>query len=830
MNTKLLIQGLALTSMFVGSQLTHAAIYNLCAGVTTKTMPDAVIVTMWGFGLDTAPPTCNATVPGPALTVPPGDTSLTINLRNTLPVATSVMIPGLSSSTPPAPVFFTDPQGRQRARALTHEAPINGAITSYTFNASPGTYLYQTGSHPAVQMQMGLYGSVTQDAAAGQAYPGVNYNNEIILLYSEIDPALHSAVSSNTYGTAAYPSTINYIPKYFLVNGEAFTPSTPDISAGTVGEKTLIRLLNAGLKSHVPMLQEQKMEILAEYGSPYPFSRTEYSPLLAAGQTKDAVFTPVTAGRYALYDRSLRLTNNLQSKGGLMSFLSVAPAPGTPVATPDIATTNEDTALTALDLATNDTDDVSKDLTSIDIVFPPDNGTVSVNTGAGAGTVSYTPNANYFGADSFSYTISDNTGNVSNLTDVSITVNSVNDAPVAADDNFNVISGSTLNVAASGILNNDTDVELDALTAQLQTNVTAGSLTLNPDGSFSYTPNIGTTIDTFTYLVSDTAPSNSNVATVTINVDSIPPPTTAATLGTPSGSSSTNPPTYNWSPVADADDYYLWVVNIATGNPISPQWYTAAQAGCDAGQPNCSITASSALTDGQYRWMIISRNTGGNGPLSLFNTFSIGATPGAAAPIAPTGNISPDNMPTYSWSAVANATDYYLWVVDIATGSPLSPQWYSAAQAGCNAGQTSCSIAATTALNDGQYRWMILTRNLAGNGPWSPVTYFAVGNVPGAAFALTPTGNIAPDNVPVYSWNAAPGASEYLLWVVDTSTGLPISPQWYSANLAGCGSGEPVCSITPPGALASGKQYRWMVLSRNISGNGPWSNVRLFDL
>ena len=52
MNTKLLIQGLALTTMLASANLASAVTYNLCTGVTTKTMPDSTIVTMWGYGVD----------------------------------------------------------------------------------------------------------------------------------------------------------------------------------------------------------------------------------------------------------------------------------------------------------------------------------------------------------------------------------------------------------------------------------------------------------------------------------------------------------------------------------------------------------------------------------------------------------------------------------------------------------------------------------------------------------------------------------------------------------------------------------------------------------
>jgi hypothetical protein len=90
----------------------------------------------------------------------------------------------------------------------------------------------------------------------------------------------------------------------------------------------------------------------------------------------------------------------------------------------------------------------------------------------------------------------------------------VNDPPVAVNDSYTTDEDTALVVAAPGVLGNDTDTEGDPLTAVLDTDVSSGSLTLNADGSFTYTPNLnfnGT--DSFTYHANDGA--DSNIATVT---------------------------------------------------------------------------------------------------------------------------------------------------------------------------------------------------------------------------------------------------------------------------------------------------------------------------
>ena len=196
------------------------------------------------------------TVPGPRITVPPGDTTLTINLMNCLPEATSLVIPGQPFTA--LPVRTGD-----RVRSMTPEATANGGTASYTFTGlKPGTFLYQSGSHPAVQVQMGLYGAMTKDASAGNAYAGVVYQHEAVLVYSEIDQALHEAVSAGTYGTDAGPtSTIDYRPSLFLINGESYTTdAVATVAAGTADEVTLLRILNAGLHTHAPVLDNGTAE------------------------------------------------------------------------------------------------------------------------------------------------------------------------------------------------------------------------------------------------------------------------------------------------------------------------------------------------------------------------------------------------------------------------------------------------------------------------------------------------------------------------------------------------------------------------------------------
>jgi VCBS repeat-containing protein len=125
------------------------------------------------------------------------------------------------------------------------------------------------------------------------------------------------------------------------------------------------------------------------------------------------------------------------------------------------------------------------------------------------------------GGDAFTYQATDGTS-LSNWATVTVTVTNVNDLPVANADAYEVAAGGTLEVGAPGILENDTDVDGNTVTAVLATNVSGGTLALNADGSFNYIPNAGTASDSFTYFAHDGAANSETAATVTITVNAAP--------------------------------------------------------------------------------------------------------------------------------------------------------------------------------------------------------------------------------------------------------------------------------------------------------------------
>ncbi|MFZ5824517.1 MAG: S8 family serine peptidase [Bacillota bacterium] len=198
------------------------------------------------------------------------------------------------------------------------------------------------------------------------------------------------------------------------------------------------------------------------------------------------------------------------------------PTNNPPSAQNGTASTNEDTAVT-ITLTGSDAEDCS--LLTFSIAGNPANGTVGTPssttcdtaTNTASATVSYTPNANYNGSDSFAFRVTDSAGAYADGT-VSITVNAVNDAPVANGDSATTTKNTAVTI---DVLANDSDVDGDSLTVSIVSGSgpSNGMVTVNTDKTVTYTPNtdfVGT--DSFVYQITDPGGLSSQ-ATVSITVE-----------------------------------------------------------------------------------------------------------------------------------------------------------------------------------------------------------------------------------------------------------------------------------------------------------------------
>jgi VCBS repeat-containing protein len=242
----------------------------------------------------------------------------------------------------------------------------------------------------------------------------------------------------------------------------------------------------------------------------------------------DGSFTYTPAGDYNGTDSfSYKASDGELDSAAVSVVITVKPVNDTPVGTGLTVTVAEDTP-TTITLSGTDVD--SGTLTYL-VTALPDHGTLA----GSAPNLTYTPAPNYNGPDAFTFTVSDGSATSAAAT-VTIDVTAVNDAPVAADDTYGMPSaGGVLNVAARGVLANDTDLDSPTLTAVLASRP-SGTLVWGGDGSFTYTASpLVTGSVTFTYRARDGSGAESNLATVRIaayalyGIQNVPPATIVKT-------------------------------------------------------------------------------------------------------------------------------------------------------------------------------------------------------------------------------------------------------------------------------------------------------------
>jgi hypothetical protein len=649
-----------------------------------------------------------------------------------------------SGATPPAQA-----QGRVQSMATEVAAGAVGTATATSLNwplLKPGTYLLESGTHPSIQVPMGLIGvlvvttaptsttagtaypAVTTATAASQAaVPAVTYNAEVPFEFSEIDPVQNKAVDlavrtsgfsetavwsgmNNVNGSGGvgcgqthtcYPPAVNYTPFYYLINGLAFDKANPapSLFAATAGVSStgtpvttgitgtvLVRMVNAGLRMHVPAIVGSQttgftgagvlttaanpvsgFTLIAEDGNPVPDSngtavapRVKTEVFMAAGKTYDVmVNAPVANATGAappslpIYARDLALSGNSSVRdAGMLAYIGVngAVLPGsTGTSVFGAAAANADTYTSVVPCLSGSTSctplvisDPSKGVIANDVnVYgvqlstpAPLNGTLTCQAIPGNpvpgicanGTFTYTPTAGA-GATAAAGAAFDTFGYCANggapCTTVTLNVSSLVGPPVANGITYTSKMATFLKIASPGVLSVDTDPNGLPLQVVLSS-VTPSGVTINMDPNGGFTASApGAGTYTFTYVAQNSQGRPSTPATVTLI---FPPPS-----------------------------------NLKV-NVLDAQAYKACN-----GSTSCiaGLVTSSAFSD--YRWIIEEDKTFWVDPNCT--TSGTTTTPGCPAPVAAGGTI-----PVFGVNFHTSSMDY---VAQGCTG-PLS----------CEAGQT----------------------------------------------------------------------------------------------------------------------------------------------
>lgn len=174
--------------------------------------------------------------------------------------------------------------------------------------------------------------------------------------------------------------------------------------------------------------------------------------------------------------------------------VSISSVNDNPVAVADIASTNED-ALVSISVLSNDSDSDGDTLTIISASAV--NGTAVIN----GNNIDYTPNANFNGTDTISYTVNDTANPVGAASStVTVSITAINDNPVAVSDTASTSEDTLANI---NVLANDSDADGDTLSID-SASATNGTVTIEPDNTLNYTPTLNFNgSDNISYNISD---------------------------------------------------------------------------------------------------------------------------------------------------------------------------------------------------------------------------------------------------------------------------------------------------------------------------------------
>lgn len=339
-------------------------------------------------------------------------------------------------------------------------------------------------------------GVLTVPVSVTTAVPDPQSANDSASLMTVVNP-----VNDPPLNTVPPPQTILEDSSLVFTVGTGNSISVSDGDLGT-GELTMTLTATAGTisVSIVPNVTFQVGDGIDDITMTFT---GRLAPILAALQT--VTYRPFQDFAGAGSVRVTSNDNGNTGNGGPRSdddiiSITITPVNDPPTATNDMFTVDEDSFNTVDVLANDSSLPDGPEILSLVAVGSAQNGIVGI-----AGTnLTYRPNRDYFGTDTFTYTISDGNGGQATAT-VFVTINPVNDPPTAVNDTFGVVEGSSNNVL--DVLANDTiapDI-LEVLAVTVVTTPANGTATIPPGGAnVRYTPNPGFNgNDSFTYTVSD---------------------------------------------------------------------------------------------------------------------------------------------------------------------------------------------------------------------------------------------------------------------------------------------------------------------------------------
>jgi hypothetical protein len=395
---------------------------------------------------------------------------------------------GTLSGTAPA-LTYTPDSGYTGADSFTYQV-WNGSNSSA--DATVSITVYSTNNTPPVANTLNI--STNVNTAVGITLTGSDANN---------DPLTFSVVSNPSHGNlSGTPPNLTYIPNVNYTGSDSFTYKAND---GLVDSSSATVSINIAGSNSPPVVTAQNIETNED---------TSVSFVLNANDPEGSALTytftsPPTEGtlsgtapnmtyipnpNYNGIDRFSYFARDEQSNRSITVTVTITihPMNDAPTRINQSLTTGINVPL-PITLTANDIDG---DPLTFEIINNPQHGAL----GGATPNLVYTPNTNFSGTDIFSFRAYDGQA-YSQTANVIITVSGESDTPLAQADTYFVDRDSILNVAVvNGVLSNDISPQGVPLQAVLEDDVSHGTLAINSNGSFTYTPDNGFSgEDSFTY-------------------------------------------------------------------------------------------------------------------------------------------------------------------------------------------------------------------------------------------------------------------------------------------------------------------------------------------
>ena len=447
------------------------------------------------------------------------------------------------------------------------------------------------------------------------------------------------------------------------------------------------------------------------------------------------------------------------------------------------------------------------------------------NLSTSDGYITYRPPSNYNGPDSFDFQVNDGTDN-SNVATIDVTVNPVNDAPVAKDDKYSIFQDSGPTTLAVG--QNDSDVELDAFSNSLcidsVSDPVIGSVGIAQACggnlmTLRYTPEPGFVgAVSFTYNITDNeSPPLFDTAMVTVNVlDNVPPTPPVLRFPTHGGSINDNTPTFDWENSNDSSPvtYSLTVTGPGSVDVITEDNLNSSE-----------FTATTPLADGGYDWRVTPRDSAGNGGsvgYSSVDNFGLDTVAPSSPIISDPANLTSTQNTWVVLSGTAEGPSGGF------TGSPVV-RIYDNVSGPAPIGNFSMDGSTfdawsvnVTGLADAVHSFKATVTDKANNtSPSSAATIVTVqsaDSTPPVAPALLSPANtsVTSDNTPTFDWSDVNDTSmpiTYNLQVNDSSGATALS----AISAADSSTFTPAQSASLPDG-----NYTWHVRAADNEGGGGW--------